>query len=273
MTETKKKAAKKPSSKLPSLKDLKKLNAKDKLTQDHIYQHLLANKISDEFIQYHDDLIQGSEEWIKARCGLLTASEVKLILTPSLKIADNDKSRTHAFELASQRISSFVEDSYQSNHMLNGHLGEEEARNIYSENYQPMIEAGFYTNNYFGFNIGFSPDGQIGEDGLGEIKTRIQKHQIKTFVKNVCPDEFILQIQTGLLVTQRRWCDFISYSSGLPLFVHRVYPNLEIQSAIILAAFNLEKEIDSYIKAYEANSANCVMTERIDFEEEMEIVA
>src|SRR3546814_7425770 len=33
---------------------------------------------------YHTDLIQGSEEWLQARCGLLTASEMKLIVTPTL---------------------------------------------------------------------------------------------------------------------------------------------------------------------------------------------
>ena len=38
-------------------------------------------------ITYHNDLIQGSDEWHAARCGRLTASEMKLILTPTLKIA------------------------------------------------------------------------------------------------------------------------------------------------------------------------------------------
>jgi hypothetical protein len=38
-------------------------------------------------IRYYPDLDQGSELWLKARCGLLTASEMKLILTPTLKIA------------------------------------------------------------------------------------------------------------------------------------------------------------------------------------------
>src|SRR3546814_5887126 len=44
---------------------------------------------------YHTDLIQGSEEWLQARCGLLTASEMKLIVKPTLKAANHDKTRTH----------------------------------------------------------------------------------------------------------------------------------------------------------------------------------
>src|SRR3546814_3923711 len=45
---------------------------------------------------YHTDLIQGSEEWLQARCGLLTASEMKLIV----------RSEEHTSELQSlMRIS------------------------------------------------------------------------------------------------------------------------------------------------------------------------
>ena len=36
-------------------------------------------------IRYFPDLIQGSDEWMAARCGLLTASEMKHILTPTLR--------------------------------------------------------------------------------------------------------------------------------------------------------------------------------------------
>ena len=31
-------------------------------------------------VVYHRDLIQGSDEWHQARCGLITASEVKLLV-------------------------------------------------------------------------------------------------------------------------------------------------------------------------------------------------
>ena len=43
-------------------------------------------------ITYHAKLTQGSEEWHAARCGLLTASEMHLIVTPTLKAASNEKS-------------------------------------------------------------------------------------------------------------------------------------------------------------------------------------
>src|SRR5690606_996858 len=72
-------------------------------------------------ITFHNDLVQGSDEWHQARCGLLTASEIDRILTPKLKIADNAKTRAHLWELAAQRISEYVEPQYISDAMLRGH--------------------------------------------------------------------------------------------------------------------------------------------------------
>ena len=36
-------------------------------------------------ITYHTDVVQGSDEWVAMRRGLITASEMNLILTPTLK--------------------------------------------------------------------------------------------------------------------------------------------------------------------------------------------
>ena len=71
-------------------------------------------------ITYHDNVIQGSDEWLAIRCGKLTASEMKHVLTPTLKIADNDKTRAHVFELLFQRITGYVEPQYVSDAMLPG---------------------------------------------------------------------------------------------------------------------------------------------------------
>ena len=79
-------------------------------------------------ITYHRDLIQGSDEWLAARCGLLTASEMKLILTPTLKIAANDKTRAHVYEIAAQRITRYVEPTYIGDDMLRGQEDEIIAR-------------------------------------------------------------------------------------------------------------------------------------------------
>ena len=55
-----------------------------------------APKVGSGRVVYHRDLEQGTAAWMKARLGLLTASEMKLILTPAtLKVAANAKARVH----------------------------------------------------------------------------------------------------------------------------------------------------------------------------------
>lgn len=202
-------------------------------------------------IKIYKDLIQGSDEWLAARCGLLTASEVKLILTPTLKNAKNDKQRAHVFEIAAQRITGFTEPAYINDDMLRGHHDEVLARRKYEEERIEIVEnVGFITSDDLGFLIGYSPDGLIGEDGLVEIKSRRQKLQIETILNNAVPEEHWLQVQTGLMVTGRKWIDYISYCAGLPMCVIRVYPDDETIAAIKEAAIAFEDSVSEMVKKY-----------------------
>lgn len=207
-------------------------------------------------IRYHTDLIQGSDEWHAARCGLLTASEFKLILTPTLKIAENDKSRKHMWELAAQRISQYVEPTYIGEDMLRGHEDEFYARQIYSEKVAPVEEVGFVTNDRWGFVLGCSPDGLVGTDGGIEAKSRRQKYQVQTIVENfrdgTIPEDFILQVQGEMLVCEREWWDFLSYSGGLHMAAIRVYADPKMQEAILNAAAIYETRIAAIIADYSA---------------------
>jgi hypothetical protein len=220
---------------------------------------------------YHDKIQQGSMEWYEARLGLMTASEMKLVLTPKLKLANNDKTKAHVYELLAQRISGYVEPIFESFDMLRGCEDEIEARMLYAQNYAPVDECGFITNDQWGFTIGYSPDGLVGDDGLVEIKSRKQKYQIQTIVEcasaETAPEEYMLQIQTGLLVSGRKWLDFVSYSGGLPMTTTRIYPDAEYQKAIVMAARDFEERIAHAKAIYEAmmtSGARLVPTERSD---------
>lgn len=203
-------------------------------------------------IVYHKELEQGSEEWLAARCGLLTASEMKLIVTPTLKAASNDKERAHLYELLSQRITKRVEPQYVSDDMLRGQDDEIDALELYGKTYAPTQAMGFITNDKWGFTIGYSPDALVGDDGLVECKSRNPKLQIKTLVEYVSADQidpdFMIQVQTGLLVTERKWCDLVSYCGGLPMATVRVLPDSKIQEAIVAAAQSFEIRL---LAAYE----------------------
>jgi hypothetical protein len=214
-------------------------------------------------VTYHRDVIQGGEEWLAARCGLLTASEVKLILTPTLKVASNDKERAHLYELLAQRISGYVEPHYVGDDMLRGHEDEIEARNLYGKHVADIRDGGFVTNNRHGFTIGYSPDGLIGDGGLFEAKSRRQKYQVQTIVEHVAtgaatiPAEYLLQCQTGLLVCEdRQWLDFASYCGGMPMCVIRVWPDEQIQEAIINAAGEFERRLSERWEEWRAAMAS-----------------
>lgn len=217
-------------------------------------------------ITHHTDLLQGSDAWLAARCGLLTASEMKLILTPALKGASNDKARSHFWELLAQRITGHVEPRYISDDMLRGMEDEGDARKLYAARYAPVAECGFITNDEWGFTLGYSPDGMVGDDGLIEIKSRRQKFQVETILSGQVPDEYMMQIQTGLLVTGRAWCDFVSYSGGLPMATIRVPVLLPYRDAILEAAEGFETRmvhaLADYAATLAAPDARLIPTER-----------
>ena len=219
-------------------------------------------------VTYHPNVIQGSDEWLALRTGLLTASEMKLILTPTLKVANNDKERAHLYELLAQRITGYVEPSYVSDDMLRGRDDELEARSLHEKHVAPVQEVGFITNDKWGFTLGYSPDGLVGEDGLIECKSRRQKYQVQTIVLREIPQDYVLQLQTGLLVSEREWIDFISYSGGMPMYVHRIYPDPVIEEAIVNIAGAFEARIADKLAKYNEAIKKFIPTER-KIEQEM----
>lgn len=207
-------------------------------------------------IKYYPDLVQGSNEWLYARLGILTASEVKKIITPTLKVAANEETRIHLYELLAQRLNEYVEPQYVNDDMLRGNVDEVEARILYGQRYAAVSEMGFITNDEWGFPIGFSPDGLVDDEGFIECKSRGQKHQAKTLVECLCedtvPKEYILQIMTGFLVSKRKWCDFLSYCGGMPMIRIRVYPDPKIMDAIVNAAMDFEAKLQEKMARYKA---------------------
>lgn len=216
-------------------------------------------------ITTYQDLEQGTDEWLAARCGLVTASTVGNLITPkTIKPASNDTSRALALTLVAERITGHVEPIHETSDMLRGTLDEPYARDAYAEHFAPVAQIGFMVRDDFGFKLGFSPDGLVGEDGLIEIKSRKQKIQLKTILEDAVPLENMAQIQCGLLVSGRKWCDYVSYSGGMPLYTKRVLPDSKWQEAIIEAVSAFEESatqmIDAYLSAVEGRPA----TERVD---------
>jgi len=203
---------------------------------------------------YHHDIIQGTPEWHDLRRGVLTSTAIKTLITPTGKLADNDKTRAHVYEVAAQRITDRTEDNYTSFDMMRGHMEEVLSRDLYAQHYAPVTECGFITNNSLGFTVGYSPDGLVGEDGIIEIKSAKAKIQVQRITDGVIPQEHYAQVQTGLWVTGRKWCDFISYSNGMKMMVVRVNADPDYHALIEQAAKAFEAKVSEVMMAYAANS-------------------
>lgn len=164
---------------------------------------------------YHD-LIQGSPEWLLARAGLPTASEFSTLMAKG----QGKTRRSYMLKLIGERITGEVVDSYKNAHMERGNALEEEARQLYSMTEdQEVLQVGFIKNG----DVGFSPDGLCGENGLIEVKTKLPHLQLDVLLKGKVPSEHMHQCQGGLWVSQREYIDFVSYWPKIPIFIKRVY--------------------------------------------------
>lgn len=192
-------------------------------------------------------------------------------LPPIYKTATGDTARALILNLAAERITGYVEPTYTSADMERGNLSEPYARDVYSQNYAPATTLGFMVRDLGGYQLGYSPDGLVGDDGLIEIKAPRQKKHLATILADEVPAEHMAQCQTGLFVSGRDWIDFISYNGGMPLFVKRVLPDPQWQTAILEAVTHLEETTAQILAAYHANIGGRPATERIDFYLDMEI--
>jgi len=215
----------------------------------------------------YPNLEQGSNEWLEARRGMLTASVIGQLITPStMKVADNPKSRSIVAELAAERISGFTDDHYASDDMMRGHDVEPLAIKAYEKfTGNPVTTLGFMVREELEFKLGCSPDGLVDDDGMIEIKSRQPKKHVLTVLADAVPPENIAQCQAALFVSGRDWLHYVSYSGGLELFPILVEPDERWFDAIATAATQFEKAVTQMVDTYTTRVKGLPMTERIDF--------
>lgn len=211
----------------------------------------------------YPDVEQRSEEWHDLRRGMVTASTVAQLLTPTLKVADNDTSRAVTAALVAERITGRTEPGFMSSDMIRGVLHEPIARGYYAEHYAPVREVGFLVNDDHGYEIGCSPDGLVGTDGMLEIKSPRARGHLQTILADAVPSCYMAQVQTALLVSGRAWLDFVSFHSGLPLYVKRVMPDEKWHKAIIAAVEAFERNAKQIVADYRKRAADMPATEYI----------
>ena len=214
------------------------------------------------------DLVQGSDEWHNARRGMITASVIGQLITPStLKVADNVDSRAITALLVAERITGWTDETYLNGDMERGWDDEPRAIEAYAAHYHTAVtKVGFLIREEDGIKVGYSPDALVGDATTGgaiEVKSRRPKKHLQTILADTVPADCLAQIQCGLYVSGRPWCDYVSYCGGMPMWRKRVYPDPKWQDAIVDAVAAFEEAAEQMQAAYTKAVAGLPMTERI----------
>ena len=181
-----------------------------------------------------------------------------------LAVADNETSKGLTATLAAERIAGFTDDTPMTSDMYRGVDLEPYARDVYREHKADVTEIGFMVRDDWGFSIGYSPDGLVGDDGLIEIKAPRTKGHVNTVLSGEVPAIYMPQLQAGLLVSGRDWIDFVPYVPGMALWTIRVTPDPDWQAAIVAAVATFETNAADIVRAYLTATDGLPKTERVD---------
>ena len=180
------------------------------------------------------DVEQGSDEWLEARLGLPTASEMHCLLSNGRLLPPfGEGALTLLDRLAAERFTGLSASGFTGNsHTERGHVVEPIAVQAYVDSghasAMDVIEAGIMLAK----GVGASPDRLIGTDGGLEIKSKNGKGMV-TLLRNGAIDKaHITQMQINMWVSGRKWWDYFVYCDGLPPFYQRFEPDLELHAKL-----------------------------------------
>jgi putative phage-type endonuclease len=191
---------------------------------------------------------QRSEEWFQARLGKVTASRVADVLA-KIKSGESASRRNYKIQLVSERLTGEKQETYINQAMQDGIDREFYARERYVQQFGEVEEVGFVKHPTL--EAGASPDGMVGEDGIIEIKCPMGSTHTETLMTQDVPSRYVPQIQFQLLVTGRKWCDFVSYNPMFPehlqVFVKRVEADPMYQKELESEVKQFLSEVDNII--------------------------
>ena len=166
-------------------------------------------------MKIHNDIIQGTDEWLHLRKGVATCSNFSQILTPKTEKISTSLDK-YAKKLALELSYKNLKAGFKSAAMEAGNELEPKARQLYQEQKLVKVkEVGFITSDCG--NWGYSPDGLVGDKGLIEIKC-LEAEAHSNLILGGCkeiPSCHNPQVQGGLWISEREWCDFVCYNQEI----------------------------------------------------------
>ena len=199
------------------------------------------------------DVVQGSDEWLDARTGLLTASVIGQLITAGGKLSTGATARTLLRRLGREQATGRSHPVTQTWQMRRGSELEEYARAEYEMEHttKPVTETGLLVLTLNGgARLGYSPDGLVSGDGLLEIKCPNIDRYTDVVLDDAPLPEHVAQLQAGLFVTGRAWIDYMVFHPGEPSHVVRVFPDPTMFALIDHVTRHANEEITAYAHAF-----------------------
>jgi hypothetical protein len=185
---------------------------------------------------------QGSPEWHQARCGIISASNMKSLFTSRGEKTASGVRETYLNQVIAERLMQKPMDTFQSYDMERGTLLEAQARANFEMYLDVTVqEVGFHMHD--DHDIGCSPDGLFADTGV-EIKCPKANTHVRYMRSKKLPTEYIQQVQGTMYVMNLERYYFMSYHPDLkPIIIEVKRDNELIDKAaeILIAAANIVK--------------------------------
>ncbi len=207
------------------------------------------------------ELIQGSDEWKRARCGSLGASQVAEALAKIKSGWGAGRANVMA-QLIVERLTGVPAESFMNDAMRWGTEKEPDAKDAYSFYHGDIVAVGIVRHPVIE-GTHASPDGLIGDDGLIEIKCPQSSTHLDYLLSGSVPGKYLTQIAWQLACTRRQWCDFVSFDPRMPenmrLFVKRVKRDdvliASLDNDVVDFLGELDRKVDDLRKLYPLREA------------------
>lgn len=166
------------------------------------------------------DCPQNSDEWRRRKTGVVSASSFPDVMTKGRKKGDKSLVRqTYMRKVACEIITGDPAPGFYSKDTERGHEDEPKAIDSYQKETGNLVtRPGFITLDCG--RVGCSPDAMVGRDVV-ECKSKLGEKHIAILMAQEVPKDYKWQVNGQMWVCESDWCDFVSYSDGLPLVVIR----------------------------------------------------
>lgn len=198
------------------------------------------------------DVEQKSGDWLRARAGRVTASQMCKVIARLKNGGEAAPRFNYRWQLVAELLTGEVHESYVSPEMEWGTETEALARAAYEIEHDCDIQQVGLVLHPENERMGASPDGLIGAFGCVEIKCPKSATHLQYLLGKVCPEDYIPQVQWVMACTERKWCDFISFDPRLPkrlqMFVVRVPRDEKYIAGLQFEAVQFLAEVDAIIE-------------------------